>query len=216
MVERPIPLQEIQEILELVREDPAVSAEEVATLSSIATGNLQPTVPLELLDPTPSDSAASISGAKTVVPGSLPSKEEELPPDIRTQLAEASFSQKVKLALLGNVVCRMVLIRDSNKLIQQLVLKNPRLTPSEVEDFARNKNVSEQVLRAIAANKAWMKQYKVKLNLVCNPKTPGDLALKWLRFLNQGDLRNLARSKNVSNVVSTTARKLVQDAEGKN
>ena len=129
--------------------------------------------------------------------------------DIRTQIAEAELPEKVKLAMFGTAVARGLLIRDANKLVQQAVLKNPKLTPQEIESFAKSPNVSEQVLRLIADSRVHMKSSEVKLAIVKNPKTPVDIALKWLRYLQKPDIKDISRSRNVSNVVSTSAKRLL-------
>lgn len=133
--------------------------------------------------------------------------------DIRGQISKMNVPQKIKLALFGNSICRGLLIRDTNKLIPMFVLKNPRLTLPEVEDFAKSSHISDQVLRHIANNSTWMRTYAIKYHLVTNPKTPGDIALKWLRYLNLPELRRIAKSKNVPQVVSVNARKKVADSD---
>jgi hypothetical protein len=54
-----------------------------------------------------------------------------------------------------------------------------------------------------------MKNYKVKLALVQNAKTPVPTALKLLGTLMEKDLRNLSKSKNVSTVIARTAMKML-------
>ena len=58
-----------------------------------------------------------------------------------------------------------------------------------------------------------MKSYSLKVALVTNPKTPGDLALKWLRYLHKADLRRIARSKNIPQVVAVNARKKLAEMD---
>ena len=55
---------------------------------------------------------------------------------------------------------RAILVRDPNKMIAASVLSSPKLTEQEVETFARMANVSEDVLRIIGNNRAWMKNYR--------------------------------------------------------
>lgn len=133
--------------------------------------------------------------------------------DPRVVISRASLAEKIKMALLGNAVCRGILIRDTNRLLPQFVLRNPRLQAYEIEEFVKNPQISEQVLRLIADNPVWMRAYSIKFHLVTNAKTPGDIALKWLRFLSTSDLKRLARSKNVPQLVAVTAKKRVLEAE---
>ncbi|WKZ56538.1 MAG: hypothetical protein QY326_07355 [Bdellovibrionota bacterium] len=137
-----------------------------------------------------------------------------IPDDIRAKIAQMRIAEKIKLALMGNSVGRAILIRDPNRLIQQAVLKNPRITLTELEELSRNTNAADHLLRTIGENKQWMAQYKIRLGIVTNPRTPRDVALKWIRYLQMNDIKNLARSKSVSNVVVTVARKIVADTSG--
>lgn len=144
--------------------------------------------------------------------------EEEEPQsikDIRTVLSQMNLPQKVKAALFGNSACRAVLILDGNKLIQQSVLKNPKITDKEIESYSKNSNIGAGVLRAIADKRQWIKPYRIKYNLVCNPKTPIDVAIRWLRFLHAADLKKIARSKSVPTAVSTQAKKKIEIEETK-
>jgi len=157
---------------------------------------------LELVRALPSDADSPV---QAVIPAP-PEKE-----DIRTQIANAELPEKMKLAMFGSGVARGLLIRDASKLVQQAVLKNPKLTSQEVEAFAKSPNVAEQVLRLIADSRVHMKSKEIKIALVWNPKTPIDIALKWMRYLQKPDLKELSRSRNVSNVISSSAKRLMGD-----
>lgn len=140
-------------------------------------------------------------------------QEEEEQKDLRAAISEMALPDKIKLAMLGDGTARMLLIADTNRLVQQAVLNNPRMQDGEVEVIARNPNVADFVLRFVSNNRTWMKQYAVKYALVTNPKAPADISVKWLRFLNKNDLRKIARSKNVPQLVSVTARKRLVEME---
>lgn len=134
--------------------------------------------------------------------------------NIRNSIQKMRIPEKIKAGLMGNSVCRAILIREPNRVIQQAVLKNPRITLTEIEELSRNTNAADHVLRTIAENKQWTSQYKVKLGLVTNPRTPQDISLKWIRYLQMNDVRNISRSKSVPSIVATIARKMVADASG--
>lgn len=135
--------------------------------------------------------------------------------DVRHYLAGLSVAGKLKAAIYGNDVVRGILIHDSNKIIQQAVLKNPRIGPDEIEEFSKSTNSSDLVLRIIANSRSWMKSYQVKLGLVANPKTPQDIGIKWLRHLMAPDLKKISQSKNVPQVISSTAKKIMADIKDK-
>jgi len=120
-----------------------------------------------------------------------------------------AIGEKLKLALKGNRDARMILIRDSNQLIQRFVLLNPRITDDEILMIARNRNVEGEVLRKIGDHKYWPRNYQVKLSLVSNPKTPVSTAIHFVNTLAERDLRFLAKSKNVSAAVTSHAKRLL-------
>lgn len=124
-------------------------------------------------------------------------------------------SEKIKFALTGDKEWRSLLIKDANKLVSGAVIKNPRITDAEVLAIAKSKAQNDDLIRAICANREWVKMYPVRKALVENCKTPLPLALRFMTALGEKDLACLARSKNVSTVVSTQARKLLLAKEKK-
>jgi hypothetical protein len=78
-----------------------------------------------------------------------------------------------------------------------------------VEAYARMANLAEDVLRVIATNRAWVKNYNVVSALARNPKTPTALAMGFLQRLNERDLKMIAIDRNVSEPVRLAARKFV-------
>ena len=96
----------------------------------------------------------------------------------------------MKLAMKGTKAQRSQLIRDSNKLVAAAVLSSPKLTESEVEAFAKMANVSEEILRTIAMNRSWAKNYGVIAGLTRNPKTPVAIAMQMVQRLNDRDLKS--------------------------
>ena len=113
------------------------------------------------------------------------------------------------MGAMGNRETRRALISSSNKVIACSVLDNPKLTEHEVCDYAKNKNLNEEVVRRIATNKEWIKNYHVKSALVKNPKTPLSLSLRYLPTLNFKDLINISKTRGTHSVITTTAKKLV-------
>jgi hypothetical protein len=132
--------------------------------------------------------------------------------DIRALIGDMTVAQKVKLALLGNSICRALLVTDRNRMVQEFVLRNPKIQLNEIEAFSKNPNTTENVIRLISGTKEWMAEYQIKLGLVLNPKTPPDIALKWLRFLMPNELKRVAKSKGIPQVVAVAAKKAVSDS----
>jgi hypothetical protein len=131
-------------------------------------------------------------------------------------LATMTFPQRLKAAMKGTREMRAVLIRDPNKLIAATVLSSPKVSLPEVEAFARMQNVSEDVLRIIGANRAWLKSYGVVLSLTKNPKTPLSMSMGLMPRLTTKDLQKLAVDRNVPEALRISARKkIVASASGK-
>lgn len=118
--------------------------------------------------------------------------------------------QKVKLARLGNKEARALLIRDRNKIVSTAAIRSPRVGEEEVAGFAKSRNLSDEVMRIIASNREWTKSYAVKLALVMNPKCPVSYSVKFMNFLQEKDMRNLVKSKDVPSVIATHARRNLQ------
>ena len=124
------------------------------------------------------------------------------------QIAKMTVSQRVQFAMKGGSEARRTLIRDPNKVVQRAVLQSPRLTDQEVEAFASMANLTDEILRLIAGNRVFRKNYIVVRNLINNAKTPLDVSLRLLPMINAGDLKRLTMNKNIPETLRTTAFKL--------
>lgn len=124
------------------------------------------------------------------------------------RLAKMSVSERVQFAMKGGSEARRTLIRDSNKVVQRAVLQSPRLTDQEVEGFASMTSLTDEILRLIAGNRKFRKNYVVVRNLLNNPKTPLDVSLHMLPMVNAVDLKRLTSNKNIPETLRTTATKL--------
>ena len=138
-----------------------------------------------------------------------PSTDDDEDPAV---LSSLSIVERMKLAMKGTRAQRAVLIRDSNKLVSAAVLSSPKLTETEVEAFAKMANVSEEVLRVIANNRAWTKNYTIISALTRNPKTPQAIAMQLVPRLNDRDMKGLSIDRNVPEAVRLIARKFVVKA----
>jgi hypothetical protein len=121
--------------------------------------------------------------------------------------------EKIRLATIGNAYCRKMLVRDSNKLVAMTVIRSPQITDMEIRQFAGSTNVCDDVIRYIANSRECSKDYPVKMALVSNPKCPLGSSLRFLPYLHQDDLRNIARSRNIPGALATAAKKLLQQRE---
>jgi NACalpha-BTF3-like transcription factor len=121
---------------------------------------------------------------------------------------------RMKLGMKGDREARSILIRDSNRIVAQAVINNPRITDQEVEAIAAMRTVSDEVLRIIAMNRAWARQYPIIHNLARNPRTPLPTAMTILLRLQTKDLKNLSQNRNVPEAIRRQALRL-SSARGK-
>ena len=124
------------------------------------------------------------------------------------KLARMRVIERVQLALKGGREERLALIRDPCKVVQRAVLQSARLSEREVESFAAMANLSEEVLRMIAMNRNFRKNYTITLHLVNNPKTSIDVSLRLLPNITGKDLKMLTMNKNIPETLRTAATRL--------
>ena len=124
-------------------------------------------------------------------------------------IQQMNIVQKVKLARLGNKEARSLLVRDRNKVVAVAAVSSPKLSDNEVVTIAQSRNVCDEVLRVISSNRQWTRNYKVKLSLSTNPRTPQPTAMKFVNFLQDSDLKAIVKSKDVPTAISTHARRIL-------
>src|SRR5690348_1827691 len=142
------------------------------------------------------------------VPGEL-LEEQPAPRSLYAQIMTMPIAQKIKLALRGNQDARVILIRDSNKLIRRFVMMNPRIGENEIVAIVRNKSADDELIRMITDRRDWMRLYQVRLGLATNPKAQLPTALRMLGTLDERDIRQIAKSKNVPQAVAAHARRIL-------
>jgi hypothetical protein len=124
------------------------------------------------------------------------------------KISKLDIKGRIQLAMKGTKEERSLLIRDGTKVVALAVLESPKITDSEVEKFANQKNVLEAVLRGITMKRRFIKQYAILRNLTFNPRTPIDVSLGLIKHLLTADLRNLQGNKEVSDTVRKLATRM--------
>jgi hypothetical protein len=141
----------------------------------------------------------------------LAEQQAEIPLDrmpVFFQVAMLSVKERVMLAIKGTREARMILIRDPNRMVATAVLRNPKLSDTEIENIASMKCVPEEVLRVIGQNRAWTRAYPVIHNLVRNSRTPIATSLNFINRIQSRDMRALSMNKNIPDVIRSTAYRL--------
>jgi len=147
------------------------------------------------------------SGEEEYLAENAPEDEEYLSKYKMVQLM--GISEKIKMALSGDKEWRSILIKDANKLVSGSVIKNPRITDGEILTIIKVGVQNDEIMRLICANKEWIKNYAIRKALIENPKTPLANSLRYLATLNEKDIAGYAKSKNISSVIATQAKRLV-------
>jgi len=123
------------------------------------------------------------------------------------QLSQLSTREKMKLAKFANHPVRRILIRDAEKRIHMNIVQNPKISDVEMIEYTGIATISPGAIRWISTQLKYMKLPQVIQNLVSNPMTPTDLALKLLSKLTVNQLQKLARSHGVRESICRAARK---------
>jgi len=134
---------------------------------------------------------------------------------ILNKILSMGMKDRVRLAMKGDRESRNILIRDPNRIVAQAVVSNPRLTEQEVEKIAGMRTVTEDILRQLASNRQWSKNYQVVHALAKNPRTPIANVLNILSRLQLRDLAALSKNRNVSDAVRRQALRLSQARTGR-
>lgn len=131
------------------------------------------------------------------------------------RMAQMTVSQKVRCATLGSSAERLLCVRDANRLVAAAAAKSPLLKEPEAVQISASRAVSEDVLRLLAMNKDFTRNYQIKLNLVSNPRTPFTFASRLVPMLRESELKALSKSKNVSGAIATAVRQQLSKKSGK-
>ena len=140
-------------------------------------------------------------------------KEKFLP--LHSQLAQMTITQKIRRAQLGTSGERLILVRDPNRLVSEAAAKSPMMRENEAAQISASRAVNENVLRVIAQNRDFTRNYQVKLNLVTNPRTPLTFSARLIPHLRDTDLKNLARSKAVPGAIVKAVKQQLLRKQGK-
>ncbi len=133
--------------------------------------------------------------------------------NITKRILKMSVSEKIKLATLGNKEARTLLLRDSNKLVCMAAATSPRITDGEILVLANSRTVNADVLRYVYSSREFLKTYGIKMSIVKNPKVPLPTALKLMLTLQEKDIKELARDRNVPQTIQAQAKSFMMKKE---
>jgi hypothetical protein len=166
----------------------------------------------EVPDQAAAEPVAAAAGASHGAAAAAPARQKSKPKPTEQEristlqkIAKLDVKGRIHLAVRGSKEERAILIRDGTKLVALAVLESPKISDTEVEGFASQKNVLEAVLRAIPMKRRFAKNYTTIRNLIYNPRTPLDTSLGLMKNLLVNDLKNLAGNKEVSDTIRKMA-----------
>jgi hypothetical protein len=176
----------------------ALAADREAPIAATPAGETAPAVPVA--------ATAAATGVKKAASGKK--GHDEGRGSALQKISKLDVKGRIQLAMKGTKEERSILVRDGTKVVALAVLDSPKITDSEVEKFASQRNVLESVLRGIPLKRRFMKHYGIVRNLVCNPRTPIDVSITLIKNLLVQDLKNLSGNKEVSETVRKSALRL--------
>jgi hypothetical protein len=190
-------------LLERAEELAAIMDQEFQPIGNIQHEVAEAEEPLAEAAAAAAAAAGSASGVKRVRPQVERGRGSAL-----AKISKLDVKGRIQLAFKGNKEERAILVRDGTKLVSLSVLDSPKISDSEVEKIANQRNVLEAVLRGIAMKRRFMKNYVIVRNLVFNPRTPLDVSLGLMKHLMPLDLKGLSGSKDVSDTIRKLALKM--------
>jgi hypothetical protein len=122
-----------------------------------------------------------------------------------SRITQMSMVDKLLLGMRGNNEARKILIKNSNKIIQEAVLQNPRITIREIVSAVKEKSTPQSVIERVCYNREWTRYYEVAHQLCWHPKTPMRYVFRALAQLQVKDVEKLAHSRAVPGTTRSQA-----------
>jgi len=140
-------------------------------------------------------------------------EKEKVSSDTRIRLMKMSAADKLILAQMGTKQERAILVTDPNKKVAVAVVTGPKMSEFEIQLIAGNRQVYEEVLRAIAKHRAWGRSVNIRRELVLNPKTPLAISTRMLNSLNEFILKDVMKSKELPSALVNQAKRALDIRE---
>jgi hypothetical protein len=175
------------------------------TLEVRIAGKVAAETPARLAAATPGVGVMVLFPAAPAALNALASRQRGPPPK-----ETLSLQEKMQLAMSCDRERRFQFLRDPNKQLHPLVMKNPRIGLEEVQWAAKLATLNPEALKLIADHPEWGQNPGVAAALVRNPKTPVAVAVKLVARLPVADLRVLARSQGRPQIVQAAKKHLLR------
>lgn len=117
------------------------------------------------------------------------------------EIAMMTVSQKIRFATVGTPEAILILVSDASPLVSVAAAKSPNVNEAVVEQVAKRRNISGDVLTAFGQRPELLRRLSTKRDLMKNPKTPPSLAMKLMSHFQPHELERMAQDRNVSGSV---------------
>lgn len=159
----------------------------------------------DVVEATEEELRAAIEAAR-VVPSD--GEAEEVTGLTEAQIRSLPVGARLRLTRGASRGLRSFLIRDKHPLVAVSTLENNMWSDQEIEQIARSRSITEEVIVGITKRREWVRKYPIVLALVTNPRTPIPASMRLIPQIAPRDLRNLSRDRNVPDAVRSQAQRL--------
>ncbi|HEX2879457.1 MAG TPA: hypothetical protein VHO25_07960 [Polyangiaceae bacterium] len=102
------------------------------------------------------------------------------------------------------------LLQDPHPMVIELLLKNPKLTESDLVRIATSRRTRADIFHSIVRAERWLSQGRIRWALIMNPATPIPLTVPLLFLCTRPELREARDASNLPLTVRSTAAELLQ------
>jgi hypothetical protein len=125
------------------------------------------------------------------------------------KLADLKAGERISLGRLATPFVLVRLLADPDARVVRTCLQNPRLREEDLATALRREEAARALLEEASASARWADSYRVRLELVLQPRTPLALSLVRLSGLVPGDLARVASSPALPPLVQAAAARLL-------
>ena len=129
---------------------------------------------------------------------------------VHERLRGLNLAAQLKMATSGELHERIILERLYGKNVWETLLRNPRLSPTEVSRIARYGSLPRVLLEIIVGNNAWLQVPEVRRALLSNPRLAADQIMKVMRLMPKHELKLAAIQSVYPHAVRNVAKLLLR------
>ncbi len=153
----------------------------------------------------------ALCAASPWIPGAVRVRAEGL---LVESLPDLRRGDRIALARLATPALLRALLEDTDELVLEAALLNPRLAEDALVSLLRGNGVSRALLEHAARSPRWRASYAVRRALVLQPRTPLPLALSQITSLHRGDLRRASGDRSLAPLVRAAAERAQGPRDG--